>query len=200
MRFAVLALTVATVLCGISASHAEFVVNFTQDGNDVVASGSGTLDLSGLTFAGSSYAGTGIIPSEGVLGLGPTTGANYYTGVSGPSGFGTGGATVSSTTSGDFVGVEEGPGYLVVPIGFLSGGALSGTDTFANATFASLGLTPGRYTYDWNVPDDSLVINIPSGVPELSTWAMMLLGFSGLGYLAYRRSTNGALLPLTAVA
>ena len=27
-----------------------------------------------------------------------------------------------------------------------------------------------------------------SAVPELSTWAMMLLGFAGIGFLAYRRS------------
>ena len=27
-----------------------------------------------------------------------------------------------------------------------------------------------------------------SGVPEPSTWAMMLLGFAGLGYVGYRRA------------
>jgi hypothetical protein len=31
-------------------------------------------------------------------------------------------------------------------------------------------------------------VAIPSAVPELSTWAMMLLGFGGVGLLAYRRS------------
>jgi hypothetical protein len=29
-------------------------------------------------------------------------------------------------------------------------------------------------------------------VPEPSTWAMMLLGFAGLGFVAYRRKQNGA--------
>jgi hypothetical protein len=29
-----------------------------------------------------------------------------------------------------------------------------------------------------------------SGVPEASTWAMMVLGFLGLGFLGYRRSSN----------
>ncbi|HEY4807529.1 MAG TPA: PEPxxWA-CTERM sorting domain-containing protein [Roseiarcus sp.] len=28
-------------------------------------------------------------------------------------------------------------------------------------------------------------------VPEPSTWAMLLLGFAGLGALAYRRNRNG---------
>ena len=31
----------------------------------------------------------------------------------------------------------------------------------------------------------------PTGVPEPSTWAMLILGFVGLGYAAFRRSANG---------
>jgi PEP-CTERM motif len=30
------------------------------------------------------------------------------------------------------------------------------------------------------------------GVPEPSTWAMIILGFCGLGFVAYRRKQNGA--------
>ena len=33
-------------------------------------------------------------------------------------------------------------------------------------------------------------------VPEPSTWAMMILGFCGLGFMAYRRKQNGAALSL----
>jgi hypothetical protein len=33
---------------------------------------------------------------------------------------------------------------------------------------------------------------ITSGVPEPSTWAMMLLGFGGIGFMAYRRKQNGS--------
>jgi hypothetical protein len=32
-----------------------------------------------------------------------------------------------------------------------------------------------------------------TAVPEPSTWAMMLLGFAGIGFLAYRRNTKPAL-------
>jgi PEP-CTERM motif len=32
------------------------------------------------------------------------------------------------------------------------------------------------------------------GIPEPSTWAMMLLGFAGVGYMAYRRKTKPALM------
>jgi hypothetical protein len=30
---------------------------------------------------------------------------------------------------------------------------------------------------------------LTTGVPEPSTWAMMLIGFAGLGYAGYRRAT-----------
>jgi hypothetical protein len=31
-------------------------------------------------------------------------------------------------------------------------------------------------------------------VPELSTWAMMILGFTGIGFMAYRRKSKPALM------
>jgi len=34
---------------------------------------------------------------------------------------------------------------------------------------------------------------ITSAVPEASTWAMMILGFMGVGFLAYRRKSEGTL-------
>jgi Protein of unknown function (DUF642)/PEP-CTERM motif len=37
---------------------------------------------------------------------------------------------------------------------------------------------------------------ITSAVPEPSTWAMMILGFCGVGFMAYRRKQNGAALRL----
>jgi PEP-CTERM motif len=37
---------------------------------------------------------------------------------------------------------------------------------------------------------------VVAAVPEPSTWAMMILGFCGLSFMAYRRSQNGAALSL----
>jgi hypothetical protein len=71
-----------------------------------------------------------------------------------------------------------------------------------------LGLTSGPYfsgsTQDptfrpgtYGIPGDSLTItDITAAVPEPSTWAMMLLGFCGLGFMAYRRKQNGSALRL----
>jgi hypothetical protein len=33
-----------------------------------------------------------------------------------------------------------------------------------------------------------------TSVPEPSTWAMLLLGFAGIGFMAYRRKSNPALM------
>ena len=41
--------------------------------------------------------------------------------------------------------------------------------------------------------DESLTISVTSGVPEPSTWAMMILGFAGVGFTAYRRKSKQAL-------
>jgi hypothetical protein len=35
---------------------------------------------------------------------------------------------------------------------------------------------------------------VTTAVPEPSTWAMMILGFAGLGAMMYRRRNNNAML------
>jgi len=39
-------------------------------------------------------------------------------------------------------------------------------------------------------------VTLTAAVPEPSTWAMMILGFAGLGFMAYRRKQNGPQLRL----
>jgi hypothetical protein len=49
----------------------------------------------------------------------------------------------------------------------------------------------------YGITGDSLTItDISAAVPEPSTWAMMLLGFGGLGFMAYRKKRNGSSLRL----
>jgi hypothetical protein len=40
----------------------------------------------------------------------------------------------------------------------------------------------------------TLPIPVAAAVPEPSTWAMMILGFAGIGFMAYRRRNNVASL------
>jgi hypothetical protein len=52
---------------------------------------------------------------------------------------------------------------------------------------AVLGCTPLRFVVTGTI--DPVV-----GVPEPSTWAMMILGFAGIGFMAYRRRNQTATL------
>jgi hypothetical protein len=36
--------------------------------------------------------------------------------------------------------------------------------------------------------------NSVGGVPEPSTWAMMILGFAGVGFMAYRRKSKPVMI------
>lgn len=59
-----------------------------------------------------------------------------------------------------------------------------------DGTFTFAGLNTGSPSNDVNIGLDAVSIST-GGVPETSTWIMMLLGFGGLGVFAYRRKMNG---------
>jgi PEP-CTERM motif len=84
---------------------------------------------------------------------------------------------------------------VAVPLDYVSGAALgTSTATFAGATIASLGLTPGSYVWSWGSGPtaDTFTLDIVAGagvgaaVPEPATWATMLLGLAGLMLLRKR--------------
>ena len=176
------------------SAQAAYTMTFQEVGGNVVEMGSGSLDTTDLNDDGSPFSEVAAVsPTGGQVFSGSTssTPVEFFTGVSGPISFGPGIETVASSSSGDFVGLEgNGEGFLFTPVGFTIG-SLSETSTYAGATFASLGLTPGTYVYTWGRGDhaDSFTIDISSasGTPEPATWAMMLLGFAGIGYAALRR-------------
>jgi hypothetical protein len=59
-----------------------------------------------------------------------------------------------------------------------------GLATADSITFTFLSGDPPN---DFSSGFDNVVISTVAGVPEPSTWAMMILGFAGVGFLAYRR-------------
>jgi PEP-CTERM motif len=77
-----------------------------------------------------------------------------------------------------------GPG---VTFSGISPGLDFGTVNFAGAGIApGMGITAGNTA--WFSLEEKIALNtFVVGVPEPSTWAMMLLGFVGLGFLANRR-------------
>ena len=62
----------------------------------------------------------------------------------------------------------------------------------------SNGNTPDGLTYGIGVTDGTDVLDratvTVAAVPESSTWAMMILGFAGVGFMAYRRKSKPALM------
>jgi hypothetical protein len=81
------------------------------------------------------------------------------------------------------------------------------TDTFVlNANPDTAQITATLSPNDVGISNDlsgslgsyNSTLTIASSVPEPSTWAMMTLGFFGVGFMAYRRKQNGSALSAVA--
>jgi len=189
----------AAILIGLSASSAQagYVVDLTQTGGNVVATGSGAIDLTGLSLDphcnfGCSANG-GINPPLASISIGPVISAptQVYVGFTGPKSFGMGGFTLPSSGSGDIVAIDGFFEELSVPLGYISDSPLSDTATYDSQTFSSLGATPGTYKWTWGSgANQNFTLVIGTVVPEPSTWAMMLLGFAGLAFMGYQSAAR----------
>jgi len=169
-----------------------YTVRLQQMGSNVVATGSGAINLMGLSFAGPGGASPFISPQSGIIFTGPLGSADRYVGYTGPTSFGSGQFSVANATSGVLVGIigNTSPGAaLLVPPGYVSGNALSSSSTFDNATFASLEVTPGTYVWTWGtgLPNQNFTLIIGgAGVPDGGS-TVSLLGCALVGLAALRR-------------
>ncbi|MFO0953062.1 MAG: hypothetical protein U0835_18295 [Isosphaeraceae bacterium] len=151
MKRTLLVLGTLWLACGSPAAsnaHAQVIVVFSQSGPDVVGTVSGQANLTGLSGGYLLSNSFGFI-SPGQKSFVSTNGVstNFDNVVSGPL-FGTGGLTQASASSGSTVGFLG--ARLTVPFNYVSGTSLSASLTFAGATYATLGLTPGTYTFTWS--------------------------------------------------
>lgn len=157
-----------------SAAEAGMILRLEEVGGDVVIRGSGTINLSGLTPQGTDDTYTNIFTDIQVY-AGPAPEVpdghvQFWSGLTG------GAPTISN--SGDFfepdhsssasfgdlfglvsqdtrAGVNFGLPLLVLPQGYLSGAALSGTSRFSGQSFAAMGISPGTLT--WTLPSADTV-------------------------------------------
>ena len=165
-----------------------FTVTLEQVGSDVVATGSGAINLTGLTF----FSGDFVVTAD------QCKLRRILTGMLGGAGhrihwihrtdeFRHRGPSFCQHWQRRPVGISSGARALFVPLGYVSGAALSDSMTFNNATFASLGVTPGTYVWSWGtgLPNQNFTLMIGGSG---SRWRLnsfsARLRFARLGCLA----------------
>lgn len=157
--------SLSTLVCTLTASflilsqptQAGYVVTLQEVGSDVVATGSGAIDLTGLTFAVSGAGGSTMFPSQGSIITGAYNAPDdlYRGSIRGPTSFGSAlfDDADRNTATGGLVGIAPVPvgvpPTLYVPGGYVSNTPVSDSAIYNNSTFASLGVTPGTYTWTW---------------------------------------------------
>jgi len=177
-----------------------YVVTIEQVGANVVATGSGEFDLTGLTAIGSGPAqnGPSINPSNGYNPSGSLVYLGYAVPVVEFSGtvtystnsIGSGGNTFANAASGPLVELRtgtnfalflpsgSGPGLTYLPNNLVL--ASSSTDIFYNTTIAGLGITPGTYTWSWGPgADQSFTIQVVPTTPPNITITQKLANDTG---------------------
>ena len=195
----ILALAAAAFLPG--TATAALIVNIEEVGSDVVASYSGSIDLTGIGFNILGSANTNRIWATGGQ-------ANFQNGVAkkasltdfgqnpwtvAPSAFGTGGAINADSLSiagGNAFGFQS-SGFFIES-SYVSGTPLSGSMTFNGQTLASMGINVGTGIMNATFSSgDTLTVNAIAGaaaVPEPGQVAASLLLLAGLGgYVALQR-------------
>ncbi len=184
----------AIALLSATPASAAYLFDVDQAGTDVVVTGSGSLNTTGLTSAFNTSINGAVHASWGLMvvgeGLGPV-----YAALSGPASFGGDVNARADKMTGTAVGINMFSGnYFFVDRSYVSGAELGiSTAVFSNTTIAKLGLKVGTYAYAFNrgANADSITVRInaaTAAVPEPATWAMMMLGFGVIGYALRRRT------------
>ena len=195
---------VSLLLVAAQAARGAYIATLNEVGSDVVGSGSGSLNLTALNFVDSDTFTPGVVQgNQGLLFLGLAPGAasfDSYAGIAGPVSFGSSTVTFADTGAGPFVGVRGSVSEIYVPAGYASNAPLlTTTDTWNNQSFASMGLTPGTYVWNWGTGPtaDSFTLQIgppPNGnghgVPESGNAVAIMLSAVGT-LMAFRAKSQG---------
>jgi hypothetical protein len=152
------------------AAQAAYTITLQEVGGNVVATGSGSLNLAALTYSFDLLAWPNSLRLDtATVSVGPPVGdGRFFTGITSfPGPLGSGGVANAASGSGSFVGFMFG-GYLMVPLAYVSGAPLGDSETtFAGTSFAALGLTPGRYVWSWGdgVTADTFTVQVGAPPP-----------------------------------
>ena len=185
-----LAIVVGSLIMHNSVLHAAVTIDVVESGGNVVATTSGTVNLTGLTFRSiSSLGNNGMVYGSG---LSIAHDGGILTGAAGPLGvytldttvvFSTGNLIAATSGSGDAVGFDSRnenttvPDNLYLPNGYVSGTPISSTSTWELTDIATLGLIPGTYVVSWS--SDSLTLNIGGAPASTYTVGGTVSGLTG---------------------
>jgi WD40 repeat protein len=150
-------------------------VSVTPDGKTAIVANtnSGTIDLYDIATGNklASYSGQG----RGPDGTGVITGGKFN------------GFIIVNNNDGTVGLIDPGTGIEDIIANMGTRGDFVSPDTSNGTLF----LSQAEAIYRLSCGSDC---SIGSSVPEPSTWAMMILGFAGLGFMAYRRKSKPALM------
>ncbi|MFM8186981.1 MAG: PEP-CTERM sorting domain-containing protein [Pirellulaceae bacterium] len=156
---------------------------------------SGFINTTGLVQIGTIPTPSSIQPSSGLIQNASSTNLFLISSGSGSQPFGTGGSASATSSSGSAIYANfGGPTFIGLPVGYVSGGAISGSMTFSGS-FASLGINPVARTFSWSAGGlgNSVSLSFSSGggggaVPEPTSLAIFGIGVLGMAYRARRKS------------
>lgn len=193
--FRVLAALMGIVLAS-QVQSATMTFTFTEVGGDVQLDASGSFDISSGTSLGSQVlSGNTIVgAADGLIQLFPANTEVAFYGISVPSlSFGSVGFAGGLPTGNDVIGFcsvaacnNVYGGVLYVPLGYTSGDELSNSATFANNTFAWLGLALGETVFNYG-DDDQIIVRVVDSVAQVPVPASLSLMLAGIGGLAFAR-------------
>jgi hypothetical protein len=112
----------------------------------------------------------------------------------------TGSFSLFGANAGNFLGDGNETFDVTTNLGsYLFNVSLNTATNSAPLTFVGFESSGGEIitSVNWSGPQAAGITDVQLGVsavPEPSTWAMMLLGFAGIGFMAYRRKSRPALI------
>ena len=198
MKSAPLHLLLVALFSTIAPLRAGIVINMVESGSNVVATISGSIgSLAGATLDQTSAPGlnfTGLrADADALFGFSDGTFSsdynNYFIPIF-PSNFGPSSAYFAATSSSASANMffRESPAQMWIDQNYTLGTPVTGTLTWANKSFATLGVTEGSYLWSWT--GDSVTLNIgasPAPVPEPGTWAAAALLAGGAAFARWRK-------------